>query len=134
MSDAASLIVFDISAANCMHSTFNPPLRRHAPMTAAKRTSNMVLDEAGQGQDVLLLVHGHPFDRSMWRPEVRFGAGQGWRVIAPDLAGYGESEGRQGPTTLDDFARDLVSLLDQLGVQHAVVAGLSMGGQIVMEM
>lgn len=93
-------------------------------------------DVGGDGGDdgaVLVLVHGHPFDRSMWRPQVdRFG-GAGLRVIVPDLRGYGESTVVPGKTTLDVFARDIAALLDHLGVQRFVLGGLSMGGQIVME-
>jgi 3-oxoadipate enol-lactonase len=78
----------------------------------------------------LLLVHGHPFDRSMWAPQQRrFGAQR--RVIVPDLRGYGASRG-----TVPDwaaFADDLASLLDGLRVPRVVVAGLSMGGQIALE-
>jgi pimeloyl-ACP methyl ester carboxylesterase/GNAT superfamily N-acetyltransferase len=90
-------------------------------------------DDEGTGR-ALLLVHGHPFDRTMWRPQVERFARGGWRVIAPDLRGYGETTVVPGKTTLDVFARDLVALLDHLEITDAVVAGLSMGGQIVMEL
>ncbi len=89
-------------------------------------------DDEGAGE-ALVLVHGHPFDRSMWRPQVeRFGE-SGWRVIAPDLRGYGESSVVPGKTTLESFARDIAALLDRLAVGEIVLGGLSMGGQIVME-
>lgn len=82
--------------------------------------------------DPLVLVHGHPFNRSMWRPQVeRFSANH--RVIAPDLRGYGETTVVPGKTPLTTFARDLENLLDHLGVDKFVLGGLSMGGQIVME-
>ncbi len=90
-------------------------------------------DDAGGGDGPpLLLVHGHPFDRTMWRPQTD-GAFGGRRVIAPDLRGYGRSTVVPGRTGLDVFARDLAALLDALGVGPAVLCGLSMGGQIVLE-
>jgi pimeloyl-ACP methyl ester carboxylesterase len=89
-------------------------------------------DDEGTG-DALVLVHGHPFDRSMWRPQVERFSRAGWRVIAPDLRGYGESTVVPGKTTLDVFARDIAGLLDRLGVERFVLGGLSMGGQIVLE-
>jgi len=51
----------------------------------------VAFDDTGQGDDVLLLVHGHPFNRSMWAPQVATLHGSGWRVVVPDLRGYGET-------------------------------------------
>ena len=100
--------------------------------------SELAFDEIGKGGQSLLLIHGHPFDRTMWRPQFDAITRVGWRLIAPDLRGYGASTGGSGrgsdKTTLDEFARDLIALLDHLGVDRAVMAGLSMGGQIVMEL
>lgn len=90
-------------------------------------------DELGDGSNTLLLVHGHPFNRSMWRPQLSVVAGAGWRVLAPDLRGYGETTVVPGRTPLALFAADLAALLDHRGIQSVVIGGLSMGGQIVME-
>ncbi|MDX3134788.1 alpha/beta hydrolase [Streptomyces europaeiscabiei] len=80
----------------------------------------------------LVLIHGHPFDRTMWRPQISaFAASR--RVIAPDLRGYGESPVVPGVTPLAAFAEDVAALLDDLGVRDFVLGGLSMGGQIAME-
>jgi pimeloyl-ACP methyl ester carboxylesterase len=90
-------------------------------------------DDEGSGEP-LVLIHGHPFNRSMWRPQVERFAADGWRVIAPDLRGYGETSVVPGKTTLETFARDIVAFLDRLGLDEIVLGGLSMGGQIVMEL
>lgn len=90
-------------------------------------------DDSGVGDDALLLIHGHPFNRSMWQPQLDALRGSRWRVIAPDLRGYGASTVVPGRTPLDVFAADLALLLDHLGIRDVVVAGLSMGGQIAME-
>jgi pimeloyl-ACP methyl ester carboxylesterase len=80
----------------------------------------------------LVLVHGHPFDRTMWAPQIaEFSATR--RVIAPDLRGYGASPVVPGITYLSDFAQDIAALLDDLEVDTFVLAGLSMGGQIAMD-
>ncbi|MFM9368839.1 alpha/beta fold hydrolase [Streptomyces sp. Da 82-17] len=90
-------------------------------------------DEAGPADaPPLVLIHGHPFDRTMWTPQLATLAPE-FRVIAPDLRGYGASTVVPGTTPLDVFARDIEALLDRLGVQRLVLGGLSMGGQIVME-
>ncbi|MFH9550829.1 alpha/beta fold hydrolase [Streptomyces sp. NPDC051445] len=81
----------------------------------------------------LVLVHGHPFDRTMWAPQIEaFSTSR--RVIAPDLRGYGASPVVPGITLLSDFAQDIAALLDELKVADFVLAGLSMGGQIAMDL
>src|SRR5579883_3110259 len=87
--------------------------------------------EAGSGLAVVF-VHGHPFDHTMWEPQIAALCPK-YHVIAPDLRGYGVSEVPEvEATTLETMATDLRALLDHLQVQQAVVAGLSMGGQVAM--
>ncbi|MEU3523061.1 alpha/beta fold hydrolase [Streptomyces sp. NPDC038707] len=80
----------------------------------------------------LVLVHGHPFDRTMWDPQLA-GFSAGRRVIAPDLRGYGASPVTPGTVPLARHAEDIAELLDHLAVDSFALAGLSMGGQIVMD-
>ena len=101
--------------------------------TVRLRDITVGYDDVGAGTDAVLLVHGHPFNRSMWQPQLSAIAAAGWRVIAPDLRGYGETTIVPGKTTFDIFAADLAALLDHLGIDRVVLGGLSMGGQIVME-
>jgi len=86
-------------------------------------------------QRAILLIHGHPFDRTMWNPQLE-SLEAAFRVVAPDLRGYGQSALPNGArvTTLDALARDCLALLDALGVRDVVVIGLSMGGQIALEL
>lgn len=93
----------------------------------------MAFDDVGTSDDVLVLIHGHPFNRSMWRLQLATGKRAGWRVIAPDLRGYGETPAAGDTTRLETFAEDIAGLLDHLRVRRVVIAGLSMGGQIAME-
>jgi pimeloyl-ACP methyl ester carboxylesterase len=57
-----------------------------AQATAAEEVA---FDDLGEGPAVVL-IHDHPFDRSMWSAQHRPLASAGFRVIAPDLRGYGE--------------------------------------------
>jgi pimeloyl-ACP methyl ester carboxylesterase len=91
------------------------------------------LGAAAADRPPVVLVHGHPFNRSMWQPQATALVAAGHRVILPDLRGYGESGVVPGRTLFAEFAGDLAALLDHLGVARAVVGGVSMGGQIAME-
>lgn len=87
--------------------------------------------EAGSGLAVVF-AHGHPFDHTMWEPQV---SALSWKyhVITPDLRGYGASQVANADTiTLETMAMDIRALLDHLHIDRAVVAGLSMGGQVAM--
>lgn len=81
----------------------------------------------------VVLVHGHPFNHTMWHPQAAELSRAGYRVISPDLRGYGRSAVIPGRTLLSDFASDIAAVLDHLGLERAVIGGLSMGGQIAME-
>ena len=89
--------------------------------------------DRGEGP-VLLLLHGHAYDRSMWARQIEVFAELGWRVLAPDLRGFGASGITEGIVYTEEFADDVAGLLDHLGVPAAVVVGFSMSGQIAMEL
>jgi 3-oxoadipate enol-lactonase len=89
----------------------------------------MVIAEHGEG-DPLLLVHGFPVDRRMWRGQI--GALPGLRLLLPDLRGHGESEPSPPPYTLIDLAEDLRQLLDHLALERVMLGGLSMGGYVAL--
>lgn len=95
------------------------------------RGIKMGYDETGAGAP-LVFVHGHPFNRSMWKEQTEVFVSN-YRVIAPDLRGYGESEIFNDKTMLEEFAHDIAALLDQLKTEKIILCGLSMGGQIAFE-
>jgi len=95
------------------------------------RGIRMVYDDVGSGIP-LLLVHGHPFNRSMWQPQCA-GLQDLARLVVPDLRGYGSSGVTPGTVLLDEMALDLAGLLDDLELERVVLTGLSMGGQIVLD-
>ncbi|MDP7019208.1 MAG: alpha/beta fold hydrolase [Pirellulaceae bacterium] len=85
--------------------------------------------DQGNGRP-LLLIHGFPFDHTMWREQMH-GLADRFRVIAPDLRGFGKSPAVVEPMTMDRYADELAELLDALKVDEPVVyIGLSMGGYI----
>lgn len=87
--------------------------------------------DAGEGDSVLLL-HGLGASRDDWRRQVgEFSAR--YRVIAPDLRGFGHSERRE-PFTIAQHARDMEALIAELDIAPAHVVGLSMGGAVAIEL
>ena len=89
-------------------------------------------DEARAGECVVL-IHGHPFDRSLWQPQLAALSDE-FRVIAPDLRGFGASPVTPGLVSMRQLAADVEALLDRLAVDRAAIVGLSMGGLVVMEL
>lgn len=89
-------------------------------------------DEAGDG-DCVVLVHGHPFDRTLWEPQLAALCG-GFRVLVPDLRGFGDSPATPHSVPMREYAADIEELLDDLGILRAAVVGLSMGGLVTMEL
>jgi len=85
-------------------------------------------DDDGAGPAVVLL-HGFPLGRWIWDAP-RAALRDRYRVIAPDLRGHGDSEVGPGPYLMDALAEDVARLLDGLGVERAVLGGLSMGGYV----
>ena len=81
----------------------------------------------------VLLIHGHPFDRTLWDPQAAALRGS-FRVLVPDLRGFGRSPVTPGRVTMREFAADIEELLDGLGIARAAVVGLSMGGLVAMEL
>lgn len=65
----------------------------------------------------------------MWRPQLARVA-DGWRIIAPDLRGFGPVARDQPAVTMDDMALDVAAILDALEIERATIGGLSMGGYV----
>jgi pimeloyl-ACP methyl ester carboxylesterase len=86
-----------------------------------------VIDE-GEGQPVLLL-HGFPDSAMLWRNQIPALVEAGYRVIAPDQRGFGESEKPQEVEaySFDKLLGDVSGILDQLRVERAHVVGHDWG-------
>ncbi len=85
----------------------------------------------GEGRPVILL-HGFPDSGRLWRNQVPVLAGAGFRVIVPDLRGYGQSD---KPGTVDSYsfpalARDVMAVLSDAGVERAHVVGHDWGAAL----
>lgn len=85
----------------------------------------------GRGPEVLLL-HGLGGSHDDWRRQVP-DLSRHFRLVVPDLRGFGASERRE-PFTIHQHVRDAVVLLDALEIRRAHVVGLSMGGAVAIEL
>jgi non-heme chloroperoxidase len=86
----------------------------------------LYFEDHGAGQPVVLL-HGFPLNGQSWERQEAALLQAGYRVIAYDRRGFGQSS---KPTTgydCDTFAHDLDAVLDALGLQDAILVGFSMG-------
>jgi pimeloyl-ACP methyl ester carboxylesterase len=86
----------------------------------------MHVAEAGAGEP-LLLVHGWPQNWYQWRGVIQRLADTR-RLIVPDLRGFGWTDAPPGPIEPDVFARDMIALLDALGIEQTDLAGHDWGG------
>jgi YbgC/YbaW family acyl-CoA thioester hydrolase len=91
----------------------------------------LAFDDRGTGP-AMLLLHGYPLDRTLWRHQL--GAFEGWRILAPDLRGFGSSDAPDLGYSMATYADDLIALLDAIGVDDVVLCGLSMGGYVTFEL
>ena len=96
------------------------------PRLNSGRLSLYYVDE-GDGTP-LVLLHAFPLNSSMWAPQWVPLSQLGIRVIAPDARGFGRSQPIPEVLTMEMIADDTAEILDHLGIERAVVGGLSMGG------
>ena len=90
----------------------------------------MAYTDTGIGSPIVL-IHGYPFNRSLWSEQLT-ALSNSYRVIAPDLRGFGETDPSAGPATMNLMAQDVAELMDRLQIRQAVIGGLSMGGYVAL--
>lgn len=105
-----------------------------SPNVPQKTTSGIAFFDEGNPAGVpVVLVHGFPFDHTMWRPQIEaLTAARSFRVISYDVRGHGQSDAGDGQYSVETFVDDLIGVLDGLKIDRAVLCGLSMGGYIAL--
>lgn len=103
--------------------------------TLAANGLTFVADTAGQGDTVALLLHGFPECRASWRPLLPALAALGWRAVAPDMRGYGESSRPDGKQAyaIEHLVGDVAAMFDALGAQQRVLIGHDWGGAVAWQ-
>lgn len=91
----------------------------------------MTYAQAGQGQP-LVWLHGFPLCHEMWQPQIS-GLSTHYRVLAPDLTGFGGTSGFPGTPSMSQMADDVAAFLTALKITEPVIlGGLSMGGYVAL--
>jgi pimeloyl-ACP methyl ester carboxylesterase len=96
---------------------------------------DFAVDEAGEGDTVALLLHGFPESRAAWHRQLPALAQLGWRVVAPDLRGYGETSrpSERSAYRIAHLTDDVAALFEQLGGRSKVLVGHDWGGVIAWQ-
>ena len=84
-------------------------------------------DSGGSGRPVVL-IHGWPLSAQAWAAQVPVLRGAGYRVVAYDRRGFGQSDKPESGYDYDTLVDDLQRVMDQCGLQDATLVGFSMGG------
>jgi 3-oxoadipate enol-lactonase len=88
-------------------------------------------DEGQKESSVIIFIHGFPFNKAMWNSQVG-SLKDDYRPIAYDIRGHGDSSAGNEVFSIDLFVDDLISLMDTLKIDKAILCGLSMGGYIAL--
>ena len=91
--------------------------------------------EYGGGERWVVLLHGQLMPRRMHQPLARALAASGAHVVTLDLLGHGRSDRPDDPRlySMTAFGEQVISLLDHLEIERAVVGGTSLGGNVSLE-
>ncbi len=110
--------------------TMNVPIERHTCRSADG--VEIVYSAAGAGEPALVFIHGGVADRSFWDAQLRAFAGS-HRVIAPDLAGHGESGTNRTKWGLPEFGADVRAVVEAEKPRQVILFGNSLGGPVAIE-
>lgn len=94
------------------------------------KTNGISIDYRDEGAGVpVIFIHAFPLDQTMWDDQLA-ALQNHCRTITLDLRGFGQSEAPRGPYLMDQMAADVRGLMSALGIDRAVLVGLSMGGYV----
>jgi 3-oxoadipate enol-lactonase len=100
----------------------------------APRLSLFYLDENPQGESTILLLHGLGATSRSWTLQIPALTAAGYRVIVPDMRGFGKSTYPGGAYRIEDLASDMAALLRKTGIPRTDVVGISLGGTVALSL
>jgi pimeloyl-ACP methyl ester carboxylesterase len=107
----------------------------HLAETFESDGQRLYYETHGTGSEVIVYLHGLLLDANINRGIARSLAAQGYRVLLLDLPGHGGSDKPTHATLhrFDRYARHVINLLDHLGVEQAVIGGVSLGADVSLQ-
>ena len=100
-------------------------------MLATVNGAELAYTDEGKGFP-LVFLHGFPLNRRIWSKQVAAFKDR-YRVIVPDLRGFGESSATRGAIPIARYASDVLEILKALAVSHCILIGHSMGGYVALD-
>lgn len=89
--------------------------------------------QQGEGDTTLLFLHGWCIDGTYWMNQLE-SFSKSYSVIAIDLPGFGQSKAKRTQWTVEEYAQDVTAFIDAMNLQHVVIVGHSMAGEIMLQM
>ena len=86
------------------------------------------------GNSVILLLHGLGATGDSWQMQFPALIDAGFRILAPDMRGFGKSTYPGGPNNSRVMARDMVAFMESLAIRSSHIIGISMGGTIALQL
>ncbi len=106
---------------------------KEASMQIQNEFCSLFVEVKGEGSPIIF-IHGFPLTHEMWKPQIEFLSQNGFKVITPDLRGFGNSLVEISEWKLDDFANDIICIADHFNIGKFNIAGMSMGGYITFNL
>ncbi len=97
-------------------------------------TNGVYVRMSGEGDTILILLHGLGSDSRMWGLQIETLANRGYRVVAVDIPGFGKSTFAQRRWTIKQAAQQIFTGLPETGSMRLVLVGLSLGGAVAQRM
>ncbi len=102
-------------------------------ITINNQSTSISYIEKGKGQKTLLFLHGWCINKDYWRNQLDYFS-KDYKVIAIDLPGFGKSSAKRDDWTIEQYANDIESFINELSLENIIVIGHSMSGEIMLEL
>lgn len=128
------IVIFAFILVQCKSEQQNSEVISHetADTTLSNNGININYIDRGTGDTTLILVHGWAINKNYWQDQIEHFSKQ-YRVIAPDLPGFGTSSQDRKDWTVANYASDIASIINKLNLKNLILIGHSMSGVIVLE-